>query len=62
MSSIRGLGARGIKKMDRYLVMSQLMQKVFNFSAGENRLDLPRDIFVIAYHRRFVKKEEYLFS
>ena len=48
--------------MDRYLVMSQLMQKVFNFSAGENRLDLPRDIFVIAYHRRFVKKEEYLFS
>ena len=62
MSNIRGIKPRGGQKMDRYLVMSQLMQKVFNFGAGEGRLDLPRDIFVIAYHRRFVKKSEYLFS
>ena len=38
------------------------MTNSVNFDRIESRLDLPRDIFVIGYHRRFIKKSEYIFS
>ena len=34
----------------------------FNYDHIESRIELPRDIFVVAYHRRFIKKSEYMFS
>jgi len=38
------------------------MSKAFNYSNVEARIELPRDIFVVAYHRRFVKKSEVIFA
>ena len=51
-----------MQKLDRYLVLGQVMQKAFNFDSVESRIELPRDIFVVAYHRRFIRRSEYLFS
>ena len=56
-------GVRGVvKKLDKYLVFHQVMTKAFNFGNVEARIELPRDIFVVAYHRRFVKKAEVIFA
>ena len=56
-------GVRGVvKKLDKYLVFHQVMTKAFNFGNVEARIELPRDIFVVAYHRRFVKKSEVIFA
>jgi len=38
------------------------MAKAMNFDLDESRIELPRDIFVVAYHRRFIKRSEYIFS
>ena len=38
------------------------MTKAFNFSNVESRIELPKDIFVVAYHRRFVKKSEFIYA
>ena len=56
-------GVRGVvKKLDKYLVLSQIMTKSFNFNNVESRIELPKDIFVVAYHRRFIKKSEFIFA
>lgn len=61
MSNVRGIRPPA-RKLDKYLVLSQVMQKAFNFASIESRVELPKDIFVVAYNRRFVKRTEYLFS
>ena len=61
MSNIRGIRPIA-QKLDRYLVLSQVMQKAFDFASIESRVELPRDIFVVAYHRRFIQRTEYLFT
>ena len=38
------------------------MNKAINFDMIESRVELPRDIFVVAYHRRFIRRTEYVFS
>lgn len=38
------------------------MQRAFNFDLIEQRVELPRDIFVVAYHRRFVRRTEFVFQ
>lgn len=60
MSNIRGI--RPIRqKLDKHLVLSQVMQKAFNFNEIESRIELPRDIFVVAYNRRFIKRVDHPF-
>ena len=60
MSNIRSL--RPLRqKLDKYLVLNQVMQKAFNFNEIESRIELPKDIFVIGYHRRFIKRIEHPF-
>jgi len=61
MSNIRGLRPPR-QKLDKYLVLGQIMNKTFNYDLIENRVELPRDIFVVAYHRRFIKLSDPIFN
>ncbi len=61
MSNIRGVKPP-TRKLDRHIVLNQIMMNNFDYDHIESRIELPRDIFVVAYHRRFVKKSEFLFN
>ena len=39
-----------------------MLKHLSNFAGVEHNVQLPRDVFVIAYHRRFIKKSEFLFN
>ena len=60
-NQVRGIRARGPSEIDRYNLFFRLFSGQVNFENMEYEFELPRDMFVVAYHRRFVKKTEFLF-
>ena len=49
-------------KKNKYEVFNALHLNKFRYENAEIRQELPNDIFVVVYHRRFVKKSDYLFA
>ena len=49
-------------KKNKYEIFNLLHMNKFRYDNEAYKPELPLDIFVVAYHRRFVKKATYLFS
>ena len=49
-------------KKSRWEAFNAIHSNKFRYDHPEARLELPPDLFVVAYHRRFVKKSDFLFA
>ena len=57
---------RGLKQkqatIDKYPLFFELFNQRLDLEEFEFRYELPKDMYIVAYHRRFVKKSEFIFS
>ena len=61
-NQVRGIKARQPQQIERYSLFYQIYTQQLDYEDLQYRFELPRDMFVVAYHRRFIKKNEFLFS
>lgn len=50
------------RKLDKHMLLSTVMMKVNFEKIDESQIELPRDIFVVCYHRRFIKRTGSVFA